>query len=424
MRPVGAYAAALTLGVLLLVPVPARAIVEVEGEDASFRWVGSARTFTLFMQPKPVAGGDTASAEAVVFERLRLSTLARFADVLELDVAWDVMPVVSTGGSNVTQAASLVASPRSPLRLWDLDEVLTTEQNFEVRHNLDRLSLALELPFMDVRLGRQAIGHGTARIFGVTDVFGPFSTVSLDTEYKRGVDALRITVPIGEWMEVEAFAVGHESDLGDGIYLGRWRGTFSPVDLSLLAGMSYGEPTFGLDLSADVGGSGVYAEVLVRVPLGGALDGDRDVEDTVRATIGCDTWFEVGLDLTVEAHYNGPGVHDAEDFAAALGTLESRVGEATLLGTWYTAVSMSYEITPLLRSQLLWLANWDDPSSLLAPSLTYDFSEESTVGIGALVGLGEGLEARELLPGVSVAVPRSELGSAPYTVWAEVRLYF
>lgn len=413
-------AAGLLAGLAVLLPSPAHAIVDVEGDDASFRLLGSARTFTLFLAPRPIDGAPTPDAEAVVLQRLRIGTLSRFADLLELEVAWDVMPVISTGGGQSSIATGFVTAPRSPLHLWDLDPVLTTEQNFEVRHDLDRLSLALELPFMDLRVGRQAIGHGTARIFSPTDVFGTFSTVSLDTEYKRGVDAVRLTVPIGDWMEAEAIAVGHENTLADGIYLARWRATFSPVDLSLLAGTSYGEPTFAVDLAADVGGTGLYAEALIRLP----LDDTRRLADTVRATIGADTYFDVGLDLTVEAHYNGPGVHDAADFPAALATLEAQAGEATLLGEWYTAVSLSYEITPLWRAQLLWLANWDDPSSLVAPSLSWDFSEESVVAIGALIGIGEGPEAATPLPGLTFTLPRSELGTTPTTAWAEVRLYF
>jgi hypothetical protein len=417
MRAPFAWAAAI---VLALAARPAHAIVDESGDDAFVRIIGSARTFTLFLAwPDEPVERD---AEAVVVERLRLSVEGGAFDHFGWDVAWDVVPVLRSGApTGLSAEGGLVLAPRSPLRIKDFDETLTTQSNFAVHHNLDRLSVALEWPEVSVRVGRQAIGHGTARLFNATDIFSPFSSVSLDTEYKRGVDAVRLTVPIGEWHETELYAIANEDAIEDGMLLARWRGTFSPVDVSVIAGVSYGEPTFGLDVSAQVGGAGLYGEALVRVPLN-----DRaPVQDTTRATIGVDWyWADAKLQITLEGHYNGPGVLDPADLLDAASSHEVRSGETTLLGAWYTGLLLSYELTPLLRPSLSWMANWGDLSSLLGPALAWDFGEETAVSLGALVGLG-GLPRGVAVPGVgTIAVPRSELGSYPYTFYTEVRLYF
>lgn len=352
-----AWLAAALLGVV----TPAAALVEAE----HFEVMGSARTFTLLTQatvPTPIGAVDVDAAAHLA--RLRLNGKAWWGP-LELVVAGDA--VINTGLS----AFGAIAAP-SALRLWELGGVHIGD-NYTLAPDLDRLLVVWLGPGFEVRLGRQAISHGSARVFPTTDVFAPLTAFTLDTEYKRGVDALRVTVPWGANSEVEAYAVGH-SALDQGLYLGRVRTTVAQaLDASALLGYTRGALSVGLDLQGDLAGAGWYAEGWSRPG-----EGVEGLRGTVGATY---KWADWDLTGTAELHYNGAGGHpDALAYTS---------GEATFGDRVYGAVLLDWAWTPLVNLGLAYFQNAEDGSAIVAPSLAWSVADEAAVGLGAFVGLGE-----------------------------------
>ena len=70
-------------------------------------------------------------------------------------------------------------------------------ERHQLRGRTDRLSLTFRAPSLDITLGRQAISFGTGRIFTPFDLVAPFSPAVLDSQYKPGIDALRVDGYIG-----------------------------------------------------------------------------------------------------------------------------------------------------------------------------------------------------------------------------------
>ena len=69
-------------------------------------------------------------------------------------------------------------------------------QTFTYRHALNRAFFAWRLGSGEVQLGRQAIGWGRGVLFGAVDIFAPFNPLEIDREWRRGVDALRASLPL------------------------------------------------------------------------------------------------------------------------------------------------------------------------------------------------------------------------------------
>ncbi len=405
-----ALAVALAASCALCVSAPASAALTFESDDgeAGAELVAHARTFSLF------TGGGADEVQSLVSQRLRPQLDVWSPWGLSLEIAYDLVPITGGGGG---QAAALAVGANVPMRWVDFDRVLYAPDSggWMLQHNLDRLALTYGGVWGEVRLGRQAIGFGSSRLFPAADLFAPFGPASIDTEFKRGADALRVTVPIGEFHEVEAYVVADGTDASEWTYMGRWRGSFTGVlDVSVLGGVSYGRPTLGLDLAGDLLGATWYAE-------GSARADTDDLSDTsVRATAGLSYQFPFDLSATVEGHYNGRGGAPPYTDQLLEPSLERRVGEVFLLGRWYAGAALSYPLMPLLSASLAYQQNLTDASGLVTAALGYDFSEEVSVGLGALLTYGDEPE----VDAAGIPRLRSEFGAYPTIAFADVRLVF
>ncbi len=358
---------------------------------------GSLRSFALLSKGEQGFGPFKQEVdEALSLNRARLGLRAWLGESLEFQIALDG---ASAQGGGMGQ--SLALGRDSDLRLRPLSQEHLGD-NYQGVASLDRLYLLWGSPHLEIRLGRQAIGHGSERLFNTTDLFAPPAGYDLDTEYKRGVDALRLILPLGDLSELELMAVGHDGPAAEALYLLRARSTFGGIDLSLLAGSSYAEASLGLDLQGELGGSGWYAGFFSRPGLR-----DESLE-TLRGTLGLShKWRD--LSITAEAHYNGAGEAKREDYLKTHQRLEYQVSEAAFMGKLYGGLALDYEWSALIHPSLAWFQNALDGSTLLAPGLRWDLGQETTLQCGAMLGLGE---------------DESEFGMLPQLYHGSLRVYF
>lgn len=213
---------------------------------------------------------------------------------------------------------------------------------------LDRLALNWASPVGDLSAGRQAWGHGSARVFPVTDLVRPFSPASVDTEFKQGVDMVRWSRPISESFELEALGL-RDDGLGG---LGRVRIVVPMADVSVVGGLLSDDPVAGAAFAGDLLGAGWYVEGLYRAG------------DTAQ-TAGASYMLPGRVTVTAEALHN--------DGAYPL-----------MPGRWWAAALTSVELTPLVTADagaLIPLA--EAPiDRLLFGGLTANVADESTVRLG------------------------------------------
>ncbi len=297
----------------------------------------------------------------------------------------------------------------------DLQERIVNEENVSVNAALDRLNVQIETGAFQLVLGRQAITWGVNYFWPALDLFAPFAPNRIDRDYKPGVDAARMIVPLGSYSEAQAVAgiLGPSTsrDLAAGGLI-RWN--VGTVDFGLMAGSFHEDKVVGSFVTANLAGTGLRGE------LSWTQSGDpRDV--TIgrgvfwRGSVGIDRQLTPTITLILETAWNQYGAANPEDYLLLLSSDRLLRGEITSLGRYHSGLSLGWRFHPLWSFNNTALVGWDDSSALWVPSLVWSTGNNSEVLLGGQLGFG-----KEVSP---AGTPRSEYGSSPHTLFAAFKLY-
>jgi hypothetical protein len=301
-------------------------------------------------------------------------------------------------------------------RLLTLQDVLVDETDVQVAAELDRLSVAWQRSAFRLVAGRQAVTWGVSAFWPVLDLFAPFPPERIDREYKPGVDALRLTVPLGPLSELDVVAAGQGTSLErDGSAAALLRVHAGAADVGAMAGWFHRDIVGGVFVTADVRGTGVRAEVAY-TDSGDPADAELDRSRFWRASAGFDRQLTPTLSVSVEGAWNGFGTSDVGGYARVAATDRVRRGEVASLGQWYVGASAGWQAHPLLMVTATVLANVGDGSVLLLSQAEWSLGDNVAFTLGAIIGLGPGPAADGRL--------RSEYGAAADAVYAALRAYF
>lgn len=300
---------------------------------------------------------------------------------------------------------------------------------------VDRFNVKLAVPRADITVGRQAINFGKTYFWNPLDVFLPFDPNQFDRDYKPGVDALRIDVPLGSFSGVNLVgAVGGEITAartfadGDEFWHASWYGSallarvFTNLrgwDLSAQGGKIYGGGQLGGGLVGEIGPLETRAEATYfwaqdSDPLPPPIYGHL-VANNALAVVGVGHRFESSFTVESEFFYNGAG--DPDNLPLALLRLET--GAALNLGRELSGLLVSYEILPILLGQMTGLYSWSDGSFELQPTLSLSTSDNSEWLLGLTFNTGDRPTAAVPLPQLN-----SEFGSYPNFFFTEFKWYF
>ena len=364
-----------------------------------------------------------------------LADLARLGGLIDADEA------TSTGSgasSPFSTGVGLAASEAFPLTwvAWG-----DTPVDLRVQGRTDRFLFKFSPERMDVTIGRQPVSFGHGMFFTPLDLINPFTPATVDTEYKPGLDAIRVDAYFGMAGQVtgvvaytgktylyEAPAPG-ESTAERVSAAAYGQTTFGVTDLGLFYGFIKGDHVVGATMVTGVGPVGVTADAAVTVPR-------PELGEPVffRGVVGVNGRPTGTTTLAGEVYVQTFGSTDAADLFDTLGSERAARGEVWQAGLVYAALSVSQEITPLLIGCLGAIGNLTDPSVLLTPSVSWSIAGNVDAVFGGYVGLGARPEGRTLdldnLPDaptaddLSVLTPRSEFGTYPATVFVQLRAYF
>ncbi len=272
---------------------------------------------------------------------------------------------------------------------------------------LDRLFVDVNLPVADLRIGRQAVSWGSALVFNPTDVFAEV-IVAEPWRERKGVDAARLTVPIGQSAQVlgvigaDGIPDGEISNLRGGL-----RGTLSRPKLGASAvAFTDGERSFaGVDLKGDAG-VGWWLE--------GGYNLDNSGEEQARyakVSAGADYSFAVLQVLYVAAQlsYDGAGVAPEDyDFTGAMGsslplsdcatdasdTSATSSSARATMGRLYGVGLLNWSLTEDLSASATTLWNLEDGTGLVFPSFGAKVGGRLSLNVGAQFLLGKDGEFR------------------------------
>jgi hypothetical protein len=380
-----------------------------EGEKSSLELGGYFRSLTgLYDQGYRIEDLDRVSGFNA--EVIRLKWILRMGDRAVFEVH-DRFQMQTSSSPQFVSSVPGFGVTVVPGRSLDLSTVFIEEDRLKVWHDVDRLSLTLNSGVGDLTVGRQAITWGISNLFPVADLWAQFSPFELDTEEKPGIDAARfLSYPAGD-LELDAVVAdrGSAGDFSAGI-----RATLSrpSADLYLGGGKFWNEAMILGGIAAPMGSWKLRAE--------GILPYDLDVKelDLPRVTLGVDRLGGEFL-ISGEYHFNGIGASSVGEYGEILDDERYARGESYFLGRHYLGGLGSW--TPgndRLSLTLSAMVNLVDRSTILSPTLTYDFGQETRLSLGGYVSSGN--------PPVLEPVPtlESEYGAYGDMLFTMVSIYF
>lgn len=367
--------------------------------------------------PAPQPDGPYAAGES----KLRLKSYWDGGAGLKAEAAYELAFTARAG----ELAAARPLAGGYGWRVSDPDPFLTPARgggtaSSALLQNLDRLFVTWSPAPFDLYAGRQPLAFGSARSVNPTDVLAPYPFGTIDTEERRGVDALRLKVPSGEMGELDAgWLPGGNWSPDSGAGFLRGKGVFRDTDLTLLAASFRGNLLAGLDLERRLGGAMLRAEAAQ--VWSGTFHDRRRADDFFRLTAGAEYNFPLlgGTDAWLEYHFNGAGAARPAAYPALAGRTAYREAGAYLAGRHYLAAGAGAQLSALVSAGASVLVNLRDRSFYALPSLDWNAAENLYIGAGALLPSGP----RAGFKGLSAA-PASEFGLYDRSFYASLRKYF
>ncbi len=367
--------------------------------------------------PLPRPGG----AYGVTEDKLRLKSYWDGGGTVKAEAAYEL---VYTGRKTVLARARPLASGYA-YRVGDLGPFLSPSSGGRtapsvLAQDLDRAFVTWSPAAFDLYAGRQPLAFGSAITVNPTDVLAPYPYGTIDTEERRGVDALRVRVPTGELAELDAgWLPGRRWAASEGAGFLRGKATLGDTDLTLLTAAFRGNLLAGGDIARHLGGAMLRAEAAQ--VWAGSFQRRLPADDFFRLTAGAEYNFNLlgGTDAWLEYHFNGAGSSRTSAYPSLAGRTAYREAGVYLLGRDYLSAGASVQLSALVTAAASVLVNLGDGSFYALPSLEWNAAENLYLSAGALLPSGP----RARFNGAA-AVPASEFGLYDQAFYASFRAYF
>jgi hypothetical protein len=330
--------------------------------------------------------------------RARLQLEARYGDHWTAQVVYDNQVFLGSGRDSVAfQAAQALGAPT-----WlDLDHTIADSQDATWEHLLYRGWLRYQSDALEVSLGRQRIALGRAHLWNPSDLFNPIPPLAVESDQRIGVDAALARVRLQDELWAAAiFAPGVNDQNASSAF--RLELSRRELDGALMFAVIDRDYVAGLDFASNVADAALRGEFTETWHFAGRA--------TLQAVLSLDYTFPLGTGLyALVEHFYNQNVQPRNSFNAALladvglQRLAARFLSPTQITTVarnQTGVELGYDLTPLLRANLLWIHDWNGPSEAFAPSLTWSPRSdlELTGGMQVFGGSGDKGEYGGLKP--------------------------
>ncbi|MGD2245498.1 MAG: hypothetical protein PVI11_03010 [Candidatus Aminicenantes bacterium] len=364
-----------------------------------------------------------------VNNRLRLNLDFHLSNRLSFHLAYDLSPKIQD--PQLFQGNTFLGQLTLPQYRFDdfRDTLYPTPgkrvSSFGLFHNLDRFLVTVETDIADIFVGRQPLAWGCARFINPTDIIAPFAFNELDKEERRGVDAIRVRVPLGVMDELDlGFVAGQNFQSDNNAFFIRGKMYKFRTDISgILIGFRK-HLLVGLDIARAIGEAGFWLECAYVIPDCFRENKEPKEENYFRSSIGMDYNLNSKTYGFIEYHFNSAGKNRPEEYIDLLSSSAYGEGSVYLLGKHYLNIGTIYELTPLMPFTGMVILNLSDRSLILSPTFEYNIAENIYLAAGAYIGLGKNPER---VLGSLTPLPffyQSEFGAYPDIIYTSFRIYF
>jgi len=281
---------------------------------------------------------------------------------------------------------------RDDMQWFNLSDTLSSTDNRELKHSLDRLYAAYSSDHAVFKLGRQTISWGNGLVFRPMDLFSPFAPDAVDTSYKPGTDML-----YGQWL----FDNGSELT---GLIVPRRNASTSNLDndfSSAAVKWHYVGQTLESDAMLAIDYTDTVAALSMTGPIFQAV-WRFDLVPTFLDSGGSRTslaanmetawqWGAKNVSGYVEYFRNGFGLSRSGYTMVDLpNELAVRIARGQLFNTGrdYLSTGLRIGMTPLMQISPLFILNLNDQSALFFFQGNVSLLQDLTIDFGVSVGLG------------------------------------
>ena len=415
----------LLVAAFLMFPRAAPALTEYESKDGSFsvRVSGYVKTLALGLVntvrsgTKPAPDGGVPLPEytnqAEDFTRARLMLDGDIGARVSWTVHYEHYAVINPVNQATSGffAGSQATKQRQSL-LLPLDWKVKETGGLLWRNGLDRLYVRFHLDAADVTVGRQAISWGVGRIWTPSDLFVAFSPVEIDKEYKTGIDAVSVKVPLGSSAQIETVYAALGEDFRRHLAAMRGQVTLGNFDVGMMGGKFFQDFVTGPFFDGEINGAGVRGEMTFTH---NTNDKSPERRTFIRGVVGTDYQFDNNIYALLEYYYNGFGVEDPEDYLRRFNSERIARGELFNVGQHYLGANVAYEPHSLVKTSVSGLWNLLDQSALIGPLCVVSLSDEADLRVGTYFPIGTAFVGRKV---------KSEFGAYPQIYYLQLRMYF
>lgn len=400
--------------------------------EENFNIRGYYKNFSILFMPPSYKLNDTTLANpdmGAVNNRLRLKVDLDLSPKCSFQLDYDFSPRIQDA-SLFKEDAFIAEFKPLEYRLDDFRARLypraeETAASFGLFHNLDRFSLTIKSQFSDIFIGRQAIAWGSARVINPTDIIAPFAFNELDKEERRGVDAVRMRVPLGMMDELDVgFVAGRKFDSEKNAFFLRGKIYKLRTDMSCLLIAFRKHLLIGLDLARSIGGAGFWLETAYVIPDYFRGANDKSDQNYFRASIGLDYNLNSKTYGFLEYHFNSSGKSRPINYTRFLESSAFKDGSVYLMSRNYLNLGTTYQLSSLSPLTGLLIFNLNDMSLMTSSFLEYNIAENIYLAAGAYIGIGKKPEVNIDPQALHPLFFRSEFGSYPDMLFTSFRVYF
>ncbi|MFP4081728.1 MAG: hypothetical protein ACLFVG_03110 [Candidatus Aminicenantes bacterium] len=400
------------------------------GAEDRFSLQGYYKNFSIVFKFPRYKSGDTPISQpdmGAVTNRLRLKLFFRPSNRLSFQLDYDLSPRIQDrflfGEEALFGGLKPLEYRISDFRSRIYPPPEEPVSSFGLFHNVDRFYLTIKTEFADIFVGRQAVAWGSARVINPTDILVPFAFNELDKEERRGVDAVRVKVPLGMMDELDfGFVAGKDLRWDKNAFFLRGKIYTFRTDLSLLLIAFRKHFLVGVDMARALGGAGFWVEAAYVIPGFFQESKASPEKNYVRASVGADYNLTSKTYGFIEYHFNSAGRNNPQNYPPLFASSAYQDGAVYLLGQHYLNLGTTYQLSPLMPVTGLVILNLNDRSLVLAPLLEYSVAENIYLAAGGYLGLGKNPQS---IQGLSSPLRlRSEFGTYPDMLFTSFRVYF
>ncbi|MGM9514529.1 hypothetical protein ACS5PK_09775 [Roseateles sp. DB2] len=349
------------LSLSLLASWQAAQAQSAEAAEDRWRLTGSYRALGVRQRPADLP------AQQSLGQRLRLSLSGELASWPQGDLRLQLDHDSELLAGNSAYRAALDEAMAAPQDQALRDRsVWWRDQHSLGRQQCFRAFVQARSGDFSATLGRQRIALGQGRLWSSLDLLNPPNPQQIEREDFIGVDALLVEQALGP-MSRASLVLAPTPGGGPRRWLLQWRTHWQSMDLSFSHARYGQDRLLAVDLAGQWADAGLRAEFTRTAPPSGPA--------WFSGVLGADYAFNPVLSASLEWYWSTqPAAQRLQPPAS--GQPQPPQARHAL------GLSLSYELTPLLKLQGLWLRNAGDGSQLLAPGLSWSLSDNAVFSAG------------------------------------------